>query len=172
MEGHPELHIAYHEAGHAVIAVHYGFPLRHVTIIPDDEHLGHVSTESPKRQIDAYNPNSDPMRIERVLRRYYQFCMAGAEAVMLVCPEHTYSGIGADLPDANSCLRHLSADDDERDAWQRLLDIQTRNLVARYRPAIEALAAALMERKALTGKEVRAIVRACARTYSDTKGVQ
>ena len=37
-----DMSVAYHEAGHAVIKLLYGQWPKHVTVIPQDESLGHV----------------------------------------------------------------------------------------------------------------------------------
>ncbi len=46
----PREAIAYHEAGHAVISMKLGYKCLYVTIIPDDDRLGHVCCESRRSQ--------------------------------------------------------------------------------------------------------------------------
>jgi ATP-dependent Zn protease len=62
-----ELLTAYHEAGHAVVALHHNLPVQRVSIVEDDDSHGHVLSHNPLHRLREYE--SDPMRIERAMRR-------------------------------------------------------------------------------------------------------
>ena len=127
-EKHPQTLTAYHEAGHAVVAVYYILSIERVSIVEDDECDGHVASYSPLRHLQEIR--SDPMRIERALRRRFQFCVAGAEAVRLIAPRLALNGTQGDYSDAAECLFGLSSVANERDALNALLCAETRNLIA------------------------------------------
>lgn len=81
--------IAFHEAGHAVISLKLGIPVRRATIVPaDDGSLGHVlSSGSPKwfkpdRQCDA--------RTKRYLRKRVITLMAGCIAEKRRAGRHSH----------------------------------------------------------------------------------
>jgi hypothetical protein len=118
MTNNPGRLTAYHEAGHAVVAVHYNLPIERVSIVEDDESRWHVASRSPLRPLQQYRSN--PMRIERGLRRRCQFCVAAVEAVRLIAPRLALDGAPGDYATA----------------------AETRDLIAHYRLAIEALVAA------------------------------
>jgi ATP-dependent Zn protease len=55
---------AYHEAGHAVVALRLGLKFRHVTIKPDSDSLGHLKCD---RHPKWFNPNIDKSDRTRML---------------------------------------------------------------------------------------------------------
>ena len=69
-----------------------------------------------------------------------------------------------DAARANHLVAQVSGSDDEASAYLEWLNRRTRNLLClpAYWPAVEALAAALMEHKTLTGRQVRELIYGAA----------
>jgi ATP-dependent Zn protease len=146
---------AYHEAGHVVIVVHYNLPLMLASIVPGDaEHTLH---HSPLRLLKEYR--SSPMRARLAAEKGFHVCLAGAEAVRLIAPDRAGDGVENNHHEAAGFLIMLAEHEDERDAYNDLLCIQLKYLIASYRPAIDAIAVALLERGTLSGRDVRQIIR-------------
>ncbi len=151
---------AYHEAGHAVIRVDLRLAFHKVTIVPDDESEGHVEPGRAFRTPPEYRQGA---RFRDAVERNVKAGLAGVAATQELLGQGTYVEQGD--WDSRRVLDFLEllvplGDSEIVDAYMRLLDLRTRRLVTHWsnRVAIEAVAAALLERNTLTGREVRAIV--------------
>lgn len=144
--------LAYHEAGHAVVAVRLNHRLGRVTIRPDRDGpvLGRARVEALDRRW-----GTDPTIV-----------LAGYCAEKRHAPStHWLGGSQDDIGEADRALDRLCGPttDDNRDAkadlwraWERgALEIVKDPDVWR---AIEALAAALLEKKTLSGRAAKAII--------------
>jgi ATP-dependent Zn protease len=133
-------HIAYHEAGHAVIGHVLGCEVRMATIKPKYSSLGSADVQ-PGGAVD-------------VATAHIKVDLAGPLAERLVSPHSFFD------------LIHRGSQKDWRSAWkaaQRDEDVilglihETKALVQRHREAIARVAAALLERETLTGDDIRRI---------------
>jgi ATP-dependent Zn protease len=149
---------AYHEAGHAVAALCLHLPIKHVTIVPENDTHGHIQIRPPFRRSD--NPEFDRSdRLRLKLETYAIFCLAGLEAQRKFRPSSARSyHWHQDYVHVLDYLDSFAEDNDEVQVWLRLLRIRARNLIATHWALVEALAAALMERKRLSGDEVRGVL--------------
>ena len=145
------------EAGHVVIVVHYNLALMLAAMVPGDADLGHTLHHSPLRLLKEYRSN--PMRARLAAEKGFHVCLAGAEAVRLIAPDRAGDGVENNHHEAAGFLIMLAEHEDERDAYNDLLCIQLKYLIASYRPAIDAIAVALLERGTLSGRDVRQIIR-------------
>ena len=71
---------AYHEAGHAVVSAVLGFDVKKVTIVPDEDSLGHML---PRGYLQCRRPEWE-IPTDARLGRYHDFViilLAGTEAV-------------------------------------------------------------------------------------------
>jgi len=89
---------AYHEAGHVVIAWRVGRAIKHVTVSPDGDSLGHA-------QYTAFPASFDPevdesARTERTIATYVMCCLAGAEAESILIDRATSEGAQQDYASA------------------------------------------------------------------------
>ena len=145
---------AYHEAGHAVMAIYLGYSVALVSIVP---HLG----ENPRVEHSCAPGSKDHILIS----------MAGNAAVDIFEPEgyETYEGGQRDAADYSTDLSALILDDgteslDELDARQERLTrclLKKTDRILRERPvkqAVKALAARLLEQKTMVGAVVHALV--------------
>ena len=140
---------AFHEAGHAVMAELCGRLLTEVEILGDRDHTGSVQSLAlhPK-------PDAEAEDIERHLR----IVLAGTIAEMVVTGRESWDETSEDLDAAVRLAMQLV--DDCEDVLPLLGDLRVgveRDLRQHW-PAVEMLAGELLDRKTLTGSEVRKLL--------------
>jgi ATP-dependent Zn protease len=142
---------ALHEAGHAVIALHFReFKVLRVKV---NQSPGHTLVET----------RAHPARLhEQILRRSIQVYMAGGFAdATLARNEKAILGTGADYPEICRMLEALAPGDEAgQRAIQWTLMADTLHLIGSYRAAIQAVADELLARGEITGGRVRRIMKA------------
>jgi hypothetical protein len=179
--------VAYHEAGHAFAAFHFGIDFEYVTILPDPERntLGYVRfSPQPAEDADALLTGDVARRLldaglsEDEVRRFLD---AGpsedeerrrAEHMILVdASGNAAQSIYADRPihwgyhgDALNSFHSASdvtGDPDERQAYMDWLWLSARSLVRMpmHWHMIDALAHALLERETITAATAREIMQ-------------
>lgn len=155
-----EERIAFHEAGHFVAGLHTeGAPTaRRVTIVPDakGEALGRVDDwRRPSLNIETFESGRDRLRCEA----HIVCLLAGDVAEKRAAGRSSHVGARHDVESANNvAFSVVGGDEREARAYLRWLNIRTQNLIAFAWPDVEAAARALLERKTLSGKELRDIV--------------
>ena len=146
---------AFHEAGHAVMAQLCGRQVTEVEIIGDREHTGSVqSLAFPPDPADGPAPEAETEELERQVK----CILAGVVAEKMVSGRKGWDETSEDV-DAAVRLGMRLVDDCE-DVLPLLEAIGTdveRDLHAHW-AAVEMLAAELLDRKALTGSEVRRLL--------------
>ena len=146
---------ALHEAGHAVIAQLNGQQITTVEIVGDAEHAGSVqSLRFPPDPAETGGSEEAGACIERRLR----CTLAGAAIEALVIGREDWDERSEEL-DAAVRLAMQLVEDCERvlpylEQVRREVEAELRH----HWQAVEALAAELLERKALTGAEVRQLL--------------
>jgi ATP-dependent Zn protease len=151
--------IAYHEAGHAVIARVLGMTCSAATIVPDYEKLegGHVLT-NVERSVDDWDARGR-IRHVSIFRARIMMLMAGRESEIEVFGKAPDAWFG-DEDD----LREIDWTMDEANVPDRaFLDkmrTKTRGLVRRHRDAIAQVAAALIKHRSLDARQIDEIVAA------------
>lgn len=152
---------AYHEAGHAVMAVHEGVALLNVSIVSDGDSQGRAGFSNPLStfQLDVEITTKSRWRMEKLVRVW----LAGPEAQKRFNPRswRRYHGED-DFKKAVDRIGYFATSNDEIEAYLRLLEIQVRQKLALSRvwQAVEALAGELLEHRELGGGEARAIIKA------------
>lgn len=142
---------AYHEAGHAVITRHLGYPVHSVTIKPGDDYQGAALSDDPTygRRLDLDNAESgtDDKMKHRVIS-----ALAGSVA------EHRFSPEGFDLEGSSDDYKVVydlvlslggGGDDVGEELYQK-----TRALVSDYWSDIDRVARALLDRTELSGDDL------------------
>jgi ATP-dependent Zn protease len=134
--------VAYHEAGHVVIARGLGYTISFVTIIPDENTKG--KTVPP----DDEERRSDHQII---------ICFAGPAAQVEFAPHSPLCK--HDVYDDQAKAAHVALCNKIDDTTRDDLRHQARVLVRRHRARIEIVAKVLLERDTLQGQEVDALLR-------------
>jgi len=124
--------IAYHEAGHATLALVEGLGLRSASIEPDPA----VYTDWRRRDTFAPTP-----------RQYARFFIGG------FCAELQFAPKGQLLASSSYDFANARRKLGERDHWFPLLP-EVNAAVASHWPLVERIAQALLERGTLTGREI------------------
>lgn len=163
--------VAYHEAGHAVMAYEQRLRIREVSILPEATSAGHVDRIAA---IIGERPDIGRVtdRVRMKVERDVLVALAGATAQRIRNPRSVRAWHGeSDRAVAEGLLAHISPDFEELVAYLNLLDIRARVQLEHFLtwPAVEALAAALLERKVLTGTEARRVIRDAKRAALDSE---
>lgn len=154
---------AFHEAGHAVMAYLLRVPFTSISIMPDAETLGRVVLgESPVWA----SPDSSKYN-ERAASIWFQVrtrvAMAGQIAEAHHVGRRLRFGMHADNANAADFALYLCRGaQDTADALLEWLYLDTRDRLVSplVWPAVEELAAVLMERKMLRNRPAREVIRA------------
>src|SRR5271154_137066 len=101
-------HTAYHEAGHAVMALALGRPVDHVSILPDAQFLGHCEFRKA-----VFRPSEDWLEREMLI------ALAGAAAEARHTGEYAWDAADRDRASAEELAAERAADDARK--AQRLL---------------------------------------------------
>lgn len=149
------LTVAYHEAGHAVMAVALGINLSKVTIIPENDSAGHCKHE--KITVGDYADNS-PRACKRI-EISAMISLAGTLAQRIHNPRSVrhYRAM-SDYKQACNAAMTLNGSARQETAWLKWIEIKTEDVLRLRWRAVEALSQELMQRKALNGNEARAVV--------------
>ncbi len=146
--------VAYHEAGHAVVAYVVGLTVERVSIQSDGIAAGHVEhdygcnmnkivhEEGPKRQW--------------ALERSAIVALAGEVSQRRYRPESVDEEHGGgDRLHVHQVLDHLAGDVDQelRDAWATLLVIRTKRLVEQHWLRVEWVASVLLKQTTIDGMD-------------------
>jgi len=148
---------AYHEAGHAVLAVILDLGPGRVTIEGDGVNAGVALDEGDDpRDEDAqalYSCAPEAFRMRHAAGYY-----AGAHATRRAGYLNWRDGAHQDYEAAHHVLDDFAPDEETVDALAKLCERRAELLVECYWPEIEALALALVEHGTIEVDEVRAIV--------------
>lgn len=150
-------YIAYHEAGHAVAdyLLPYAPKTKKATIVREGNTLGHVIS-FPLPSFDPEN-NSD-LRTVATMEHFIIGLLSGMEAEKHYTGNDNYKGARSDYDQEMDLLSRLDGDPDCAEAHFKYLQECTRCLVKNNWKLIEALAAALLEHKTLSGRKVKEIL--------------
>jgi hypothetical protein len=142
---------AYHEAGHAIIALTIGRPVKSVDIYERTKGSwsGHVIT-------GPADPNAEPF-VARCLNDLV-IDFAGPVAQKRACPQSRLDWFHSwDLDNARDTVALVSASEESRPALLRWARKEAEYRVRQNWPAITAVARVLAERQYLTGEDVARI---------------
>ena len=146
---------AFHEAGHAVMAQLCGRQVTEVEIVGDREHTGSVqSLAFPPDPADGAAPEAETEEVARHLK----CILAGIIAEKMFSGREGWDETSEDLDGAVRLAMRLV--DDCEDVLPLLEELRIdveRDLQAHW-SAVERLAVELLDRKALTGSEVRKLL--------------
>ena len=175
----PDEVAAVHEAAHVVVAHVFGVPSEYATIRPEGEMRGHAKWLGPKRELPDH-PARFAFLMDCELRADLERCaiavLAGGEAVKLAFPRSGYGpgtnrGLGPDWTlDVQREREESHHDDDRADklaallagseagAYRAWLSAVARRICRDEAPAIQRVAAALVERGRVEGADLYDLV--------------
>lgn len=147
---------AIHEAGHAFAAWRLGCRLHRATIKPGGDYIGLVQ-RAPALNADQWYANDD--RAQLRIGREIKVSFAGALAVKVAFPGSRYRrGADSDFAKVADNVSHVYTDGRKQYLWTRLLWLDTEDMLRQEWFAVEAIAAALLARTTLTGRQVRDVI--------------
>jgi hypothetical protein len=164
---------AIHEAGHGIVAIVLGVPFDSIVVYEDAGRWGGgIEYEAIDDQPDAARGWAETFDSQSALTSDdCAVIAAGVVAECLVCQTfswHDVIGVSGDLASFETHLRATYADGHARRLAMRAAFQQAEDALTCARPALEAVAAQLLELRRLTYDEVRQIVWAdAARTRTD-----
>jgi len=146
---------AYHEAGHAVMATLCGQRITEVEIVGDEDHTGSVQS---LRFADEHGPNNEPGIPSAPTERRLLCVAAGMVAENLVSGRGQWDESCEDLDTAVHLAMKVVGDCERVIPYLEIVREHTDDLLHRNWRAVEALADVLMERRCVTGEEVRRLL--------------
>ena len=168
MSSPTEEDVAYHEAGHAVMAYLIGRRIDYVTIVPNDDSLGHAKTSGIGKksyEIEAadYWNYAIRKRVDGdVMLRY-----AGRIAEAYHSGKSSEVGSYSDDQTAAHFAINVTGSGEELDAYLNWLFIRTEKLICFETnwPLVEAVAKELLSVKKMSGRRARKIIQEARNAY-------
>jgi len=145
---------AYHEAGHAVIALALGRPVAHVSILPDRKFLGMCQFQKP-----VFRPTED------WLEREILIALGGIAAEARHTGNYAWQGAAHDQRYVRSLVVRRAGGERQADRLERRMLAKAEHLLSQdgcWR-AVELIAAELMRCGSISGRTARHLYdRGCA----------
>ncbi len=153
---------AYHEAGHVVAHCLLRLPFAYVTIVPDEECLGHVhGTESSKRNREALEFGPPSLRVCDYWQRQIIAMYAGEAVTKHITGRHDWRGGRRDHHDVMDISMRLCGNEKEWNAYMAWLGLQATGIITAPSQwkAVEAVAKALLVEKKISAQRCRRLVK-------------
>lgn len=145
---------AYHEAGHAVVALALGRPVHRVSILPDRERLGVCFFGKP-----IFRPTEDWLEREMLI------ALAGMAAEARFTGADAWAGAAKDEQYAASLARERTGNARQAERLLRRALAKVEHLLARtaHWLAVERIARELIQAGAISGRAARHLFEECRR---------
>ena len=142
---------AYHEAGHAVIALALGRPLQRVTIIPGKTHAGIDTLGQCQIQKGRFRPSKDGLEDEVLI------LFAGMAAEAQITGEYSTAGATQDLRAIRRWVQSRAGGERQVARLERRLLDKTEYMLSDKATwqAVEWIVAALLEHQMISGRTAR-----------------
>jgi len=157
---HPRAHVAYHEAGHAVIAHVLGFEVRRVTIVPDDKSRGRMVWNKPPANLKKTDADLTPSQRQRI-ENLIMVALAGPLTMRHHNPRShwkksgtgygPFMGKGTDFQVAAKLIDILYQNEAVASAYWRFTRVRAESLVKERWAWIDCVARHLLEHKTFDG---------------------
>jgi len=141
----PESRTAFHEAGHAVMALVFDRPVQKVSILPDQRRLGHCEFRKGVSRASQDRLEADILIL-----------LAGVVAEALHSGAYNWPGAALDMQSVRR-LALMRSGKSQADKLTRRLLAKTEHLLqkAQHWNAVEQIAADLLEKKSISGRAAR-----------------
>jgi ATP-dependent Zn protease len=148
----PDEVTAYHEAGHAVVALVLGRPVAHVSILPTREYLGICQFGKP-----VFRPSED------WLEREILIALGGVAAEALHTGEYAWAGADRDHRYVHGLALQRAGNERQAERLERRMLAKTEHLLTRpaHWRAVERLAAELVRLREVSGRTARHLFEQC-----------
>lgn len=150
---------AYHEAGHAYVAVQMRRAFQYVSIEEDEESLGHVLYH---KFSEKFEPEfEEDKKIRPYLEKAIMTGFAGFAAEKVFCNIQKWDGSKHDIKQAYKFASYLCGSNEEEKAYIKWLRIRTENMLRTpfAKAAVPALAKALQKKHKIGSKNARKIIK-------------
>jgi ATP-dependent Zn protease len=137
---------AYHEAGHAVVALALGRPVEKVTIVPNSKRLGLCKVTKGR-----FRPSADPLETEVMI------LLAGLVAEARYTGRFGWGGAQQDLRQVRAYAIQRAGSETQAEKLERRLMDKTEHLLTQpgIWPAIERIATELVAKTEISGRAAR-----------------
>lgn len=167
---HPKVteRLAYHEAGHAIVAHHFSFEFAYVTILPDEQQRseGEILLVQRSRSLHELLLTYFGLPNRTKLEQMLVILMAGIEAVKLVRKRiklNHYREATSDILKAHELAKQLGHTDDvDRNFEVAKAAVEASRILKSERASVNTIAGALIENTTLTAKEVVGLLESLA----------
>lgn len=162
--------VAYHEAGHAVMAIAEGQRFRRVTIIPEEGSLGHVLVH--RRKVIQHGEEITPAKIAKI-ERSILICFAGPIAERTargVKGRWNHQGAAGDYTNAVQWAAMRHGDSQSIELYLNYLGYRATLLVQANWIAIERLASILQSEWTMTEAGAKAVIDGAWADYCKQSG--
>jgi ATP-dependent Zn protease len=153
---------AVHEAGHAAVCLYFGARFDCATIRDTPEYDGEVLPVFTEDERSA-----DKSKIAQIAQEQIVIAYAGAESQRVFHPEQPEPEILAGSECDRRKIRYIADECGVSKAEIEQAKVEAMSLVRELRPAISAIADALLQRETLSYAEVKEIYRAHRRNHAD-----
>lgn len=137
---------AYHEAGHAVLALFLGRPIQRVSILPSQQRLGHCEIQK-----GAFRPNKDALETDLLI------LLAGVAAEARRTGHYNWNAARQDLRDVRRLAEMRAVGEKSIERLERRMLDKTEHLLDQpgVWSAIEQIAAELLLKTTISGRSAR-----------------
>ncbi len=137
---------AFHEAGHAVVALLHGRPVGKVSILPNRQRLGHCEVRK-----GSFGPKQDTLETEMLI------LLGGPAAEARHSGEYCWRAAAQDLRDVRKLALLRAGSDRKAERLERRLLDKIENLLDRDEVwrAVEMIANELLQRTEISGRAAR-----------------
>jgi hypothetical protein len=159
--------VAYHEAGHAVVAYDQGVRVHGISIVPDEGRMGHIAIDTLllNRLAPTFRFNKGA-RNRFTMERHVMVLQGGHAAVhhldpSKTIPAKTVNGEGSDQNIAMNLIKAFAAGDLEAEKYYQWLDARTEGIMANPMRwfQVRILAKALLEQEQMGARKIRMIIK-------------
>jgi hypothetical protein len=166
--------VAYHEAGHAVVAYDQGVRVHGISIVPDEGRMGHarIDTLLLNRLVPSF-PFDKGARNRFAMERHVMVLLGGSAAVHRLDPAQKVrmKGIspceGSDSTTAKSLVDAFTSGEEEAEKYYQWLEARTGGIMANpwkwYQ--VQRLAEELLANEKLGARKVREVIREAGRQW-------